>query len=102
MEDLWAQMPMDSWQYSTKKAKDCEIYLRKGGSNYSCYRLHTEFDFPPDLVMEYFRDIDKRMSWDEGFDYLKFVRTFRLNTMILHVKLKAQWPVGPREALLVF
>jgi START domain len=101
VEDLWVQSPQGLWTVG-KKNRDCQIFHRKSGSTHSCYRLHCEFDFPVDLVVDYFRTIEKRMSWDDGFDHLKFVRTFQMNTSILLVRIKAQWPLGPREALLLF
>lgn len=74
----------------------------QGGCKNTCFRVITEFDFPPTLVVQYCSEIEKRMMWDEDYDYLNFVRKYKLDTTILHVKVKAQWPLGPREVLLLF
>ena len=78
------------------------MFLKKGGSSYSCFRVNTDFDFPPNIVLNHIKDIPKRMEWDEGYESLKFIREFKMSTALLYVKVKAQWPLGPREVLLVF
>jgi START domain len=78
------------------------VFLKKGGSPLSCFRVNTDFDFPPQLVLDYISDIPKRMSWEDGYDSLNFIRKFRMQTALLHVKVKAQWPLGARDVLLIF
>jgi hypothetical protein len=42
------------------------------------------------------------MEWDESIESLEFIREFKMSTALLYVKLKAQWPLGARDVLLVF
>ena len=78
------------------------MFIKKGGSSFSCFRVNVEFDFPPALVLDHCRDIPKRLAWDDGYDSLYFLREFSHNTSILFVKVKAQWPLGARDVLLLF
>ena len=95
------ELPSDNWVYN-KTLRDCDLYLRKGGSKYTCFKVTTELDYPPPLIIQYCSEIEKRHKWDEDYDSLSFLRSYKMDTTILHVKIKAQWPTGPREALLLF
>jgi hypothetical protein len=101
MDHLLGELPISNWTFY-KQSKGCDMFLKKGGSMYSCFRVNTDFDFPPELVFEHIRDIPKRMEWDEGYESLKFIREFKMSTALLYVKVKAQWPLGARDVLLVF
>ena len=96
---MFEDFPLDNWKY-VKTSRDCDLFFKK--SDVVCFRVRTEMDFPPELVMFYCKDISKRYAWDDGYEHLELVREYKMNTAILHVILKAQWPVGAREALLVF
>lgn len=85
---MLALEPLDQWSFK-KRIKDCDLYVKKGGSNLVCFRVDAEFDFPTYLVLDYCRYIEKRMLWDDGYDYLNFIREYSHETSILHAKLKA-------------
>ena len=102
VQHLLKELPLEKVWIPYKQTKGCEMFIKRGGSPYSCFRVNVEFDFPPALVLEHCKDIPKRMSWDDGYESLKFLREFSHQTFILHVNVKAQWPLGPRDVLLVF
>ena len=77
MDHLLEELPISGWTFY-KQSKGCDMFLKKGGSAYSCFRVNTDFDFPPDVVFDHIRDIPKRLEWDEGYESLKFVREFRM------------------------
>jgi hypothetical protein len=65
---LLKELPLEKVWTLYKQTKGCEMFIKKGGSPYSCFRVNVEFDFPPALVLEHCKDIPKRMSWDEGYE----------------------------------
>jgi len=92
---------MENW-YHSKNTKGIDVYYKKINTPNVCFRTATDFDFPPAVVLEYCRDIPKRMLWDDGYEFLKFVKHYSMNTLILQVVLKPQWPLGNRDCLLIF
>ena len=102
MGHMWGELPLEGMWSLSKRTRECQIYHKKISSSYSCFRIETEFDFPPTLVFDYMRECDKRMSWDDGYESLKFVRQYPLSTAILNVIVKPQWPLGGREVLVLF
>jgi len=50
----------------------------------------------------YLEDVDKRMQYDEGLEFLRQVRSGPINTRVLYAKQKGNWPVvGPRDFLVL-
>lgn len=95
------ELPLVNWNFS-KRSKECDIYHKKVASTLSCFRVDTEFDFPPELVLNYIKDPVLRMKWDDGLEFVKEFKQFPLNTMLTHGKVKGQFPISGREVLLVF
>ena len=58
MDHLLTELPLSNWQFS-KTTKQCNLFFKKA-SPMSCFRVDTEFDFPPALVCKYFSEIEKR------------------------------------------
>ena len=50
--------------------------------------------------MPYFLSLEKRIEFDESLEKLKIVRELPLNTKIVYVTMKREWPVGPRDCLI--
>ena len=95
-------MPMSQWTLS-KTTKGIENYNKKLATpDFNNFRLVTEFDFPPMLIVEYCRDVEKRIAWDDQYDFIKFVKSYKLNTFLLNIQAKAQWPVTARSIMLTF
>ena len=88
VKNMFALEPLDQWTFK-KRIKDCDLYVRKGGSNQVCFRVDAEFDFPTQLVVDYCKSAENRMKWDDAYDYLHFIREFSHETKILHARLKA-------------
>ena len=91
----------EHWQYY-KRVKEVDLWFRKGGCRNCSFRASTVFDFPPTVVLDYCAKIPLRLKWDEEYESLKFLHEFRLNTNILYIKFKANWPAGPRDSACVF
>jgi Mor family transcriptional regulator len=67
------------------------------------FRVETRFPYPPSVVFEYIRNLEKRMIWDgQNYESLKQVKKYEMNTQLYHVQLKKQWPLGNRDILLLF
>lgn len=71
VEHMWGEIPLEGWVYQ-KKVKECMLYHKKAGSTMSCFRVDTEFDWPVDVVVEYCKEPEKRMLFDDGYDWMKF------------------------------
>lgn len=91
----------ENWQFN-KRVKESSLYFRRGGCKNSSFRVTTLFDFPPDIIVDYCSKISNRLKWDEEYEELRFHKEFRLNTSILYIKLKANWPAGPRDSICLF
>jgi hypothetical protein len=91
----------DYWVFE-KNYSNCEVLRFKNDRNLPAYRIDTVFDFPPELVFDYMKIIDKRKTWDGSFDEVNIVKEYKMNTQLVYAKLKSQWPMGNREILLCF
>jgi hypothetical protein len=96
----------DLWAFS-KVNKDTIVYSRanpefqsvKGASG---FKAETEMDCPPSVLQTYAKDFDKRKLWDEDTDHLRLILDLPLGIRLIHVKMKPQWPLGPRDSLLLY
>jgi hypothetical protein len=67
------------------------------------HKIETRFEFPPELVIDYFVNLERRWLFDgQNYESIQSVRHYQLNTQIIQVKLKQQWPLGNRDLLLLF
>jgi hypothetical protein len=65
VQNMLKELPLDERWSLYKTVSGCEMYKKRGGSKYTCFRIISEFDFPPTLVVDYFKDLPKRIDWDE-------------------------------------
>ena len=90
------------WTYERTLNK-CEIYSMDSKHNYPYYGVSTTFEYPPEFVFDYFKDVEKRKIWDgHNYEHIEVFQECPLNTALLYVKLKVQWPLGTRDLLLNF
>jgi hypothetical protein len=52
------------------------------------FRIETTFNYNPDILSKYIKENDKRLIWDEGYEYLREVRAYEMNTHLINVKVK--------------
>jgi len=102
MMDLLELLKPQLWVFE-KSYHGCDLYRRDDNKNQVAFRVETRFPYPPSVLFEYFRNLEKRMIWDgHNYESLNQVKTFEMNTFIYLVNLKKQWPLGNRDLLLLF
>lgn len=57
----------ENWQFN-KRVKDCDLYFRKNACKHSSFRVAAAFDFPPQIIIDYFSKIEIRLTWDEDYE----------------------------------
>lgn len=63
MFELLELLNPETWVYD-KSYQQCDLYKREDPKNLVAFRVETRFDYPPMLVFEFVRNLEKRMIWD--------------------------------------
>ncbi|CDW84076.1 serine threonine protein kinase [Stylonychia lemnae] len=102
MHELMELIKPDGWLFE-KTYNKVDLYVREGNKTLVAFRGEARFDYPPDVVIEFLRNIDLRVMWDgQNFESINKVKDFGMETYIYYVRLKQQWPLGNRDLLLLF
>ena len=52
-----------------------------------------------DDILPFLLNADKRQEFDQEIEKIKIIKEYPVNTGLVLVNMKQQWPVGPRDAL---
>jgi hypothetical protein len=108
MRNMIRMMGEDYKWVFNKVAKATTFYKR---ANYqedcpdqtcTSYKFQIEFDQPAELLESYFFNSSQLMRYDEEYDWINEVRSLPLGTRLIHAQIKPQWPLGPRDTVILY
>jgi len=63
MEELMDLLKPEGWVFE-KTHNKVDVYVRENNKTLVSFRAETNLDYPPDLCIEFVRNVELRTMWD--------------------------------------